>query len=206
MTGVAARFEPVATREREVRPGAEPGRSARRGRRAGGIVGHAGIRHRPVRSRELDGAGWASGAAAGGGGCGAGCARSARLDDLSAAERAALLAEWNATARAVPAATLPELFAAQARATPDAVAVVYRGSRAELRGAGCARQPAGASSARRGVGPERWWGCCVERSLEMVIGLLGILKAGGAYLPLDPSYPAERLCVHAGGRRLPRCW
>ena len=44
-----------------------------------------------------------------------------------------------------------------------------------------------------GVGPETVVGLCVERSVEMVIGLLGILKAGGAYLPLDPGYPAERL-------------
>src|SRR6185437_8229910 len=44
-----------------------------------------------------------------------------------------------------------------------------------------------------GVGPETVVGLCVERSVEMVIGLLGILKAGGAYLPLDPNYPAERL-------------
>ena len=47
--------------------------------------------------------------------------------------------------------------------------------------------------ARSGVGPETVVGLCVERSPEMVIGLLGILKAGGAYLPLDPDYPAERL-------------
>ena len=44
-----------------------------------------------------------------------------------------------------------------------------------------------------GVGPEIVVGLCVERSLEMIVGLLGILKAGGAYLPLDPGYPAERL-------------
>src|SRR5262249_56972135 len=44
-----------------------------------------------------------------------------------------------------------------------------------------------------GVGPETVVGLCLERSLEMVVGLLGILKAGGAYLPLDPSYPAQRL-------------
>ena len=41
---------------------------------------------------------------------------------------------------------------------------------------------------------------CVERSLEMVVGMLGVLKAGGAYVPLDPAYPAERLQVHAGGQ------
>ncbi len=44
-----------------------------------------------------------------------------------------------------------------------------------------------------GVGPEALVGLCVERSLDMLIGVLGILKAGGAYVPLDPAYPAERL-------------
>ena len=44
-----------------------------------------------------------------------------------------------------------------------------------------------------GVGPETVVGLCVERSLEMVVGLIGILKAGGAYMPLDPDYPPERL-------------
>ena len=50
----------------------------------------------------------------------------------------------------------------------------------------------------KGVGPDRLVGICVERSLEMVVGLLGTLKAGGAYLPLDPSYPAERLAYMLG--------
>src|SRR5205814_1622613 len=44
-----------------------------------------------------------------------------------------------------------------------------------------------------GIGPEKLVGICVERSIEMVLGLLGILKAGGAYVPLDPAYPKERL-------------
>ena len=57
-----------------------------------------------------------------------------------------------------------------------------------------ARQPAGASPARARRRPrDRSVGLCVERSLDMVVGLLGILKAGGAYLPLDPDYPRERL-------------
>jgi non-ribosomal peptide synthetase component F len=46
---------------------------------------------------------------------------------------------------------------------------------------------------KRGIGPESLVGICVERSLEMIIGMLGVLKAGGAYVPLDPNYPAERL-------------
>ena len=54
-----------------------------------------------------------------------------------------------------------------------------------------------------GVGPEVVVGLCVERSLEMVVGLLGILKAGGAYLPLDPNYPAERLAYMLADARAP---
>ena len=51
-----------------------------------------------------------------------------------------------------------------------------------------------------GVGPDVLVGVCAERSLELVVGLLGILKAGGAYLPLDPDYPRERLTEHGVGR------
>ena len=54
-----------------------------------------------------------------------------------------------------------------------------------------------------GVGPEVVVGLCVERSLEMVVGLLGILKAGGAYLPLDPGYPPERLAFMLEDSRAP---
>ena len=115
------------------------------------------------------------------------------LDILSAEERRVLLHEWNDTARALPPATLPELFAAQAARTPDAVAVVGADeslSYGELE----ARANRLARHLRSlGVGPEVVVGLCVERSAAMVVGLLGILEAGGAYLPLDPSYPAERL-------------
>ena len=70
------------------------------------------------------------------------------LDILAPAERETILAGWNATARAVEAASLPELFAAQAERTPEAVAVVFEDRAAELCGAECACQPACASSAR----------------------------------------------------------
>ena len=88
---------------------------------------------------------------------------------------------------------LHELFAEQAAKTPDAVAVVYEDG--ELRYAELDRRANQLAHHLRklGVGPEVIVGLCVERSLEMVVGLLGILKAGGAYLPLDPGYPAERL-------------
>ena len=92
-----------------------------------------------------------------------------------------------------PAATLPELFAAQVARTPDAVAVVFEDA-ALTYGELDARANQLAHHLRAlGVGPEVVVGLCVERSLEMLVGLLGILKAGGAYLPLDPDYPHERL-------------
>ena len=116
-----------------------------------------------------------------------------RLDILSAAERRTLLTEWNATGRVLPAATLPQLFAAQAAKTPAAAAVVCDAGtlsygELELR----ANQLAHHLRAL-GVGPEVVVGLCVERSPAMIVALIAILKAGGAYLPLDPDYPRERL-------------
>src|SRR6516225_2320590 len=116
-----------------------------------------------------------------------------RLEILSAAERHTILQDWNATERVLAAATLPQLFAAQAAATPDAVAVVFGDeqlSYGELEGR--ANQLAHQLRAL-GVGAESVVGVCLERSLELVVSLLAILKAGGAYLPLDPGYPRERL-------------
>ena len=92
-----------------------------------------------------------------------------------------------------PGRLIHELFEEQVQRTPNTVAAVYEGeslSYAELnrRANQLARH-----LRSHGVGPDQLVGICVERGLEMVVGLLGILKAGGAYLPLDPSYPAERL-------------
>ncbi len=115
------------------------------------------------------------------------------LEILSAAERRTILRDWNDTGHALAAATLPDLFAAQAARSPAAVAVVFEDERlgyGELEGR--ANQLAHHLRAL-GVGAESVVGLCVERSAAMVIGLLGILKAGGAYLPLDPGYPPERL-------------
>jgi hypothetical protein len=113
---------------------------------------------------------------------------------LTDAERHQLLVEWNDTAADYPKdRCIHQLFEEQAAGTPDAVAVVFEDQQltyAELnaRANQLARHLVG-----MGVGPEVLVGICMERSLDLIIGLLAILKAGGAYVPLDPSYPKKRL-------------
>ena len=125
-----------------------------------------------------------------------------RLDILAPAERHTILHAWNDTARALPSATLPELFAAQVARTPDAVAVVFEEQSLTYRELDARSSQLAHRLRRLGVGPDVLVGLCVERSLEMVVGLLGILKAGGAYVPLDPEYPAERLAYMMADARL----
>ena len=89
--------------------------------------------------------------------------------------------------------TIHELFEEQAAATPDAVAVLFEDQ--ELRYAQLNERANRLAHhlIRRGAAPGNLIGLCMERSPEVVVGLLGILKAGGAYVPLDPAYPDERL-------------
>ena len=102
--------------------------------------------------------------------------------------------EWNDTAAAYASEqSVTELFEAQVARTPRAVAVVY-GSEQLSYGELNERANQVAHYLRGlGVGAEMLVGLCVERSLELVVGLLGIWKAGGAYVPLDPEYPVARL-------------
>ena len=100
---------------------------------------------------------------------------------------------WNDTATPLPARCIHEEFERQAETNPGARAVVC-GERYLTYGELNIRANRLAQHLRaRGVSTETIVGLCVERSIEMIVGLLGILKAGGAYLPLDPSYPFERL-------------
>ena len=113
---------------------------------------------------------------------------------LLATEEQQRLLEWNDTEANYPAGLcMHQLFEEQVRRTPDAEAVVFEDERlsyAELN----ARANRIAHFLRRaGVGPESRVGVLMERSAEMLTGMLGILKAGGAYVPLDPAYPRERL-------------
>src|SRR5207253_10883967 len=117
-----------------------------------------------------------------------------RLEVLPAAERQQVVREWNTTAMAVPRdRCVHELVEAQVARTPDAVAVVC--GDAALTYAALDRRANQLAHALRavGVGADARVAICVERSLELVIAVLGVLKAGGAYVPLDPAYPRERL-------------
>ncbi|MFD5438059.1 condensation domain-containing protein, partial [Kitasatospora sp. NPDC127067] len=124
-----------------------------------------------------------------------------RIEVLGEAERELVLFGWNDTAREVPAATLPELFEAQAVRTPGAVAVsdaaggVTYGELNE-RANRLAHLLVGG-----GVGPEDLVAVCLPRSVELVVALLAIGKTGAAYLPLDPEYPVERLAATVADAR-----
>ncbi|MFJ4527829.1 amino acid adenylation domain-containing protein [Streptomyces nigrescens] len=123
---------------------------------------------------------------------------------LDAAEHRQLIVERNATGRAVPPATMPELFETWAAHDPQAPAVVFEDrvlSYAEVaeRANRLARL-----LVQRGVGPERVVALAVPRSPEMVVAALAVHKAGGAYLPVDPEYPAERIAYMLDDAR-PTC-
>jgi amino acid adenylation domain-containing protein len=121
--------------------------------------------------------------------------RLSALPLLTDAERHQTLVEWNDTAAPCGESSLHDLVATQAARTPEAVAVVCRGERltyAEL----LRRSRQLANHLRSlGVANERPVGVCLERTPDLVAALLGILQAGGVYVPLDPTYPSERLAV-----------
>ncbi|PYI83203.1 MAG: hypothetical protein DME26_15455, partial [Verrucomicrobia bacterium] len=86
-----------------------------------------------------------------------------------------------------------QLFEEQVERTPEAVAVAFEDDQLTYRDLNERANQLAQTLCALGVGPEKRVGLCVERSLEMMVGLLGILKAGGCYVPLDPAYPKERL-------------
>jgi amino acid adenylation domain-containing protein len=120
--------------------------------------------------------------------------RLSELELLGPAERTLVLEEWSRTEAEYPAdRCIHELFEAQAARTPGAIAAAYQGEALSYAELNARANQLAHSLRRRGVGPEVRVGICLERSLEMVVGILAILKAGGAYVPLDPAYPADRL-------------
>ncbi|HET8547434.1 MAG TPA: amino acid adenylation domain-containing protein [Bryobacteraceae bacterium] len=130
--------------------------------------------------------------------------RLSELPLLSVSEQARLLDEWNATARAYSRdRCVHQLVADQARRDPSAIAVVQQDrsltySELNRRAGQIARH-----LLDRGVGGDSLVAVCLERSLELVIAVLGVLKAGAAYVPLDPAYPRERLAFMLADTKTP---
>ena len=116
------------------------------------------------------------------------------LPILSDTERHQLLVAWNHTRADYSVdACIHSLFEAQAERTPEASAVVFGNQRLTYEELNRRANRLAHHLQNLGVGPEVLVGICVERSVEMLVGLLGTLKAGGAYVPLDPASPRERL-------------
>ncbi|NMG19780.1 non-ribosomal peptide synthetase [Brasilonema bromeliae SPC951] len=116
-----------------------------------------------------------------------------KLPLLTAAQQHELLFEWNNTQKDYPHKCIHELFEQQVNLTPDAVAVVFENQQLTYQELNNRANQLAHYLRDLGVGPDVPVGICVQRSLEMVVGVLGILKAGGAYVPLDPAYPQDRL-------------
>ncbi|WP_054988752.1 non-ribosomal peptide synthetase, partial [Pseudomonas syringae group genomosp. 7] len=113
---------------------------------------------------------------------------------LNVTEQQQVLRDWNATAAEFPSEhCLHSLIETQVLATPDAPALIFAGEQLSYAQLNARANQLAHRLRESGVGPDVLVGICVERSVELVIGLLAIIKAGGAYVPLDPDYPEERL-------------
>ena len=120
--------------------------------------------------------------------------RVSALSLLPEHERRQLLHDWNPSEPSFPHdVSLHRLFEAQVERTPRAIALTFENEQMTYGELNRRANQLAHRLRALGVGPEVSVGLCVERGIELVIGILGILKAGGAYVPLDPSYPRERL-------------
>ncbi|SEB69854.1 non-ribosomal peptide synthase domain TIGR01720/amino acid adenylation domain-containing protein [Pseudomonas saponiphila] len=120
--------------------------------------------------------------------------RIGELPMLDAREQQTLVHDWNATQVAYPSGLcMHQLIEAQVRRTPEACALVFGEQRLSYAELDARANRLARLLREQGVGPDVLVGICIERSVEMVLGLLAIHKAGGAYVPLDPEYPPERL-------------
>ena len=113
---------------------------------------------------------------------------------LTEQERDRLLISWNDTAAEYPRnRCIHQMFESQAERTPESVAAIFEDRQLTYRELNARADRLACHLQGLGVGPEILVGLCIERSLEMIVAMLGILKAGGAYVPLDPAYPSDRL-------------
>jgi amino acid adenylation domain-containing protein len=120
--------------------------------------------------------------------------RLSELPLLTKAERQQLLTEWSGTSTSYPAdKTVQELFEEQVERTPEAVALFFRHERITYQDLNVRANQLADYLQKFGVGPDVLVCVCLERSVELIVSLLGILKAGGAYVALDPTYPKQLL-------------
>ena len=119
--------------------------------------------------------------------------RLSELPLMDQSERDQLELDWNRTAKAFPSQSVVELFEAQVERSPAAVAIISDGESLTFAELNRRANQLAHYLRSAGVGPEVPVAVAIERSVEMIVALLGILKAGGAYVALDPSYPQERL-------------
>lgn len=118
--------------------------------------------------------------------------RIAEIPLLTAAERQLFLPSEE-TLPILPSRCMHQFFEEQADRRPDAIALTFGNAQMTYQQLNRKANQVAHYLRQRGVGPEVMVGICMERSFEMIIGVLGVLKAGGTYLPLDPAYPQERL-------------
>ncbi|WP_346072797.1 non-ribosomal peptide synthase/polyketide synthase [Saccharopolyspora thermophila] len=127
--------------------------------------------------------------------------RIGEIDLLDDAERHRVLIDWNDTARPVTPRPFPELFADQVRLRPDAPAVVFEDVTLDYAELNWRSNQLAHWLITRGAGPERLVGVALPRSADLVVALLAVLKSGAAYLPIDLSYPRERIEYMLGDSR-----
>jgi amino acid adenylation domain-containing protein len=127
----------------------------------------------------------------------------ALLPLLTPAERHRIVVEWNQIRTDYPRdKCIQQLFEAQVEYDPEATAIVFAKQRVTYGELNRRANQLAHYLQSLEVGPDTLVGICAERSIEMIVGILGILKAGGAYVPLDPNYPQERLAFMADDARL----
>ncbi|MGR9556455.1 amino acid adenylation domain-containing protein (plasmid) [Rhizobium leguminosarum] len=122
-------------------------------------------------------------------------ARISELPLLEASERHRMLVEWNEVVMPFPQACIHELFEQQAASKPNATALSFGLESLSYANLNARANQLAHALRALGVGPDMLVGICLERSVDLVVGLLGILKAGAAYVPLDPVYPPARLAL-----------
>ena len=116
------------------------------------------------------------------------------LNLLNNSERDQLVHQWNRTTREYERdSTIAEMFESQVQATPDRTAVEFKEHALSYAELNQISNAVAYALLEKGIQPEQRVGLCADRSIEMVAGILGILKAGAAFVPLDPSYPQDRL-------------